>query len=148
MDITEFLAPDEVILDVRAPDKPRLLHDLCQRAAVKLELDAGVISDAILKREALGSTGTGDGIAIPHARVPGVQKPFGLLARLKRGIDYAAIDEKPVDVVFLLVLPAATGGEQLNALACVARKLRDARVMTAVRRARTVGEMFDAMAAQ
>jgi PTS system nitrogen regulatory IIA component len=126
MDIKDFLAPSDVFVDIRASNKTRLLEDLCRRAASLLKVDADKITSNILKREELGSTGMGGGVAIPHARIVDVKKPFGLLARLKSSIDFDAIDRVPVDIVFLLLLPTAPAGEQLNALALVARRLRDA----------------------
>ena len=81
----------------------------------------------------------GDGVAIPHARIAGMKRPFGLLARLKSSIDFEAIDRVPVDIVFLLLLPVAPAGEQLNSLALVARKLRDADTTGKASQARSPG---------
>ncbi len=128
MDITRFLSEGDAFIDVRAPDKTHLLKDLCARAAKARKLDLDRIASEILKREDLGSTGVGGGIAIPHARVADLAAPFGLIARLRRAIDFEAIDGKPVDIVFLLLLPTAAAGEHLNALAAVARRLRDQKV--------------------
>ena len=125
MDIREFLAPADTLVDLRAADKTRLLQDLAGRAAAALNLAAERISAEILKREELGSTGTGGGVAIPHARIQGLNKSFGILARLNKPINFEAVDSQPVDLVFLLLLPANPVGEQLKALASVARKLRD-----------------------
>src|SRR5665811_1212659 len=124
MDIKEILAPSDVLVGIRTSDKTRLLEDLCRRAASILKIDADKITADILKREELGSTGLGGGVAIPHARIADVKKPFGLLARLKSAIEFDAIDRQPVDLIFLLLLPTASAGEQLNALALVARTLR------------------------
>jgi nitrogen PTS system EIIA component len=146
MDIRDFLAAADVLSDVRASDKPRLLHDLCRRAAAELKLEPALVSELILKREELGSTGTGNGIAIPHARLPELTKPYGVLARLRKGLDFAAIDDAPVDLVFLLLLPAAAAGEQLSALASVARKLRDPEIAATLRRARDTDEMYRVIA--
>ena len=88
-------------------------------------MNADEVSEQITKREELGSTGVGNGVALPHARLRGLKVPFGLLARLRQGIDFAAIDDQPVDIVFLLLLPETADGAQLNALACVARAMRD-----------------------
>src|ERR1035441_3348231 len=126
MDIKEFLAPSDVFIGIRGSNKTQLLQDLCRRAASILKIDADKITADILKREELGSTGMGGGVAIPHARIPDVKKPFGIFARLKSAIEFDAIDRDPVDLVFLLLLPTASAGEQLNALALVARRLRDA----------------------
>jgi nitrogen PTS system EIIA component len=146
MEIKDILAPDGVLGDIRAPDKGRLLQELSQRAAVSLGIEAGAVANAILKREDLGSTGVGAGVALPHARLPHVVRPFGILARLRKPIDFAAIDAEPVDLVFLLLLSAVPEGEQLNALACVARKLRIPEVAAALRGAGDAAQMYRAMA--
>jgi PTS system nitrogen regulatory IIA component len=146
MEIVEFLSPTEVIVNAGAPDKIRLLADLCCRAASALKLDPGRITADILKREDLGSTGVGGGVAIPHARLVDLKKPFGVLARLKSPIDFDAIDRQPVDIVFLLLLPTTAAGEQLNILALVARRLRDADVVRNARRAPDAAALFAAMA--
>jgi PTS system nitrogen regulatory IIA component len=147
MHIADFLSPDDTLCDVRASGKDRLLRELTGKAAKALRLDAAPLVDAIAKREQLGSTGMGDGIAIPHARVASLWKPFGVLARLRRAIDFAAIDGKPVDIVFLLLLPTAPHGEQLTALAGVARKLRDAQVTANLRGADDSAGIYRAITA-
>ena len=146
MDIKDFLAPADVIVDMRATDKEQLLLDLSRRGVAALGLDVELVTAEILKREELGSTGMGEGIAIPHARIPKLDRPFGILARLKKAIDFAAIDEKPVDLVFLLLLPGATEGDQLNALASVARMLRNPVTSSAIRAARNGAEAYEAIA--
>ena len=146
MDIKDFLAPSDVLVGIRASDKTRLLEDLCRRAASILKIDADKITGDILKREELGSTGIGGGVAIPHARIAVVKKPFGLLGRLKSAIEFDAIDHQPVDLVFLLLLPMASAGEQLNALAMVARRLRDADITRDARRALDPSGLYAAVA--
>ena len=145
MDIKDFLSPADVFLDVRAADKARLLQDISKRAAATLELDAALVADAILKREALGSTGVGGGVAIPHARIAEMRRPFGIMVRLRKPIDFDAVDGAPVDVVFTLLLPATPAGEQLNALAAVSRKLRKREIMSGLRRANDASEMYRAL---
>jgi PTS system nitrogen regulatory IIA component len=112
MVIRDFLSPSDALIAVRASDKRRLLQDLASRAAAALDLPADRIGSELLRREELGSTGTGGGIAIPHARMSGIKKPFGMLVRLKQPIAFDAIDDQPVEIVFLLLLPAASAGEQ------------------------------------
>jgi nitrogen PTS system EIIA component len=145
MDIKEFLSPSDTLVDVRAADKTHLLQELARRAAATLNLAAELISAEILKREELGSTGTGGGVAIPHARIQGLNKTFGILARLKKPIDFEAIDSKPVDLVFLLLLPANPAGEQLNALASIARRLRDPASLRSFRSADGAAGLYNAM---
>jgi PTS system nitrogen regulatory IIA component len=135
MQVSDFLSPQNVMLDVRASDKTQLLRELSIQAADQAGLDAREVSASILKREELGSTGVGDGVALPHARLPELKAPFALLARLRHAIDFEAIDDEPVDIVFLLLLPETANGEQLNALACVARALRNSEALTLLRKA-------------
>ena len=146
MKIPDFLSPANVILDVRASDKSRLLQQLSTQAASELGLDPDEVSNQIAKREELGSTGVGNGVALPHARLPGLKAPFGLLARLRHGIDFEAIDGQPVDVVFLLLLPETGDGAQLNALASVARALRDPDALRRLRRASDDEALYRAIA--
>lgn len=136
MTIEEFLQPANVVVDLRASDKEAVLRELAGRAALALHRDTQALLKALHEREDLGSTGMGDGIAIPHIRLEGIERPFGILVRLTRPIEFAAVDGRPVDVLFLLVLPReARGGGQLNALACVARRLRDEATVKAIRQA-------------
>jgi PTS system nitrogen regulatory IIA component len=146
MKISEFLTPAETLLNVRASDKDQLLRGLARKAAAKLKLSEDDIASALLKREELGSTGMGNGVAIPHARFPAIEKPFGIVGRLKQPIDFNAIDGQPVDIVFVLLLPAAAEGEQLGALACVARKLRAVDDIAQLRRAKNATELYAALA--
>ena len=146
MKISDFLTPSHVMLDLRASDKSRLLQQLSAQAAVEVGLDAADVSKQIAKREELGSTGVGNGVALPHARLKGLKSPFGLLARLRQGIDFEAIDDQPVDIVFLLLLPDAPNDAKLNALACAARALRDSEVLERVRGAPTREAIFQAVA--
>jgi nitrogen PTS system EIIA component len=145
MEIKDFLLPIDALINVRVSDKSRLLQELAARAASALDLDANLISTALLKREDFGSTGTGGGVAIPHARIQDLKKPFGTLVRLKHAIDFDAIDGKPVDIVFLLLLPAQPQGDPLNALASVARRLTDPDSAWRLRHAADAEELYTAM---
>jgi PTS system nitrogen regulatory IIA component len=143
--IAEFLSPDDVIDRVTVKGKRQLLHDLSERAASAVRLPGNLVSREILKREALGSTGVGGGIAIQHARIPGLTRPFGILARLKKAIDFEAVDARAVDIVFLLLLTTGQHDEQLNALASIARKLRDPKIAGNIRNGRNEAAMYDAL---
>jgi nitrogen PTS system EIIA component len=145
VEIKDFLSPLQTRVGVRAINKSRLLHELAHRAAVVLGLDEAVLAEALLKREALGSTGTGAGIAVPHARLERVARPFGILVRLAKAIDFDAIDGRPVDIVFLLLLPAEPQGDQLNALACAARHLRNNTILREMRRAADDAALYRAV---
>jgi PTS system nitrogen regulatory IIA component len=142
MNIADLLSADAVAVDVRAGDKAALLKDLAGRAAASLHIAADALTAEILRRDELGSTGIGGGVSIPHARFREVKKPFGYLVRLRQPIAFQAIDGKPVDIVFLLALPAADQLEQLNALAAVARRLRDRDVLRRLREAPTAAALY------
>ena len=101
----------------------------------------------LMKREEFGSTGMGGGVAIPHARFHQINKPFGLLVRLRKPIDFDAVDGKPVDIVFLLLLPNRQDSQGLAALACVARKLREPAITAALRSAPDGEELYHALVA-
>src|SRR4029078_6096644 len=145
MKISDFLSPADVALDVRESDKVRLLQQLSSQAAAKVGLSANEVCTQIIKREELGSTGVGNGVALPHARLQGLTTPFGLFARLRHGIDFEAIDSQPVNIVFLLLLPDGTGASQLNALASVARALRDPETLQRIRSAADRDSLFQAI---
>ena len=147
MTISDLLTPDDVILDLRAADKRRLLEELAQRAARPAHIDSLVILEALRARETLGSTGMGAGIAIPHARLASLSRPIGLFARLRPLVEFDAIDGQRIDLVFLLLLPSQAQGEHLNALACVARRLRDEATTAALRAARAPHKLYAILAA-
>ena len=117
--------PDAVLACVKASGKKALLAELAGRAAALYKLDERRLFDRLLERERLGSTGIGGGIAIPHGRMAGMEKPVGLFARLGHPVDFDSIDERPVDTVFLLLAPEGAGADHLKALARVSRLLRD-----------------------
>jgi len=133
MKIRDVLSPTDIIIGVRASDKIRLLEQLSTQAAAKSGLAANEVAREIAKREELGSTGVGNGVALPHARLTNLKTPFALFARLRHGIDFDAIDGEPVDIVVLLMVPEAADRVKGKTLACVARALSDADTLQKVR---------------
>lgn len=125
MDLAALLDKSRIVLGLRAKDKEQLLRDLSARAAAIVGIDAQTVSSALHAREALGSTGLGEGFALPHARIEGLDHLFGMFVRLSRPIPFDAIDEQPVDLVFLLLVPATADNEHLAMLAAICRRLRD-----------------------
>lgn len=146
MKISDLLSPGDVMIDVRALQKRLLMQELAARTAAGLGLPADQVASYLLKREDLGSTGIGRGVAIPHARLPDLQRPHGLLAKLKQPVDFEAIDGQAVDLVFVLLLPAAAEHEALGALALVARTLRSADNLARLRGAKNASELYSAIA--
>lgn len=139
----DLIMPEDVLVDVRAASKRRVLAELAAHAARRLGIAPDILLDALLRREELGSTGVGEGIAIPHARLDEIQRPYGIFARLRSGIEFDAVDDQPVDLIVLLLLPTAGPGAQLNALACISRTLRDPEIASPLRKARDPQDAHD-----
>jgi PTS system nitrogen regulatory IIA component len=125
MKIADLIGLHQIVVGLRVSDKTQLLQELARRASAALAIDQSLIVDAIQARENLGSTGLGKGFALPHARLDRLSAPFVLFVRLARAIDFAAIDERPVDLVILLLTAANTGNQHLTTLATLSRPLRD-----------------------
>ena len=135
MPIGEIIAADRIEVGLRVADKMQLLQELAARAAAALGLDRRAIFEALLARENLGSTGLGKGFALPHARLEALSETFALFVRLARPIDFEAIDERPVDLVILLLSPANGGNHHLATLAALSRPLRDVGFLQQLRQA-------------
>lgn len=125
MEITDLISPAAVIPNLRATSKKQALQDLAKKAAEITGLHERAIFDVLLERERLGTTGVGNGIAIPHGKLPAMERLYGVFARLEKPIAFEAIDEQPVDLIFLLLAPESAGADHLKALARVSRLLRD-----------------------
>jgi nitrogen PTS system EIIA component len=125
MEIADMLVPEAVLASVRTSGKKALLQDMAERAAKLTGLPERRIFETLIERERLGSTGMGQGIAIPHGRIAGLPKIVGLFARLETPIAYDAVDDQPVDLVFLLLAPEGAGADHLKALARASRLLRN-----------------------
>ncbi len=126
MPLIDLIAPNAILPALKVNSKKQVLQQLAERAAVLTGQNERAIFDILMQREKLGSTAVGNGIAIPHGKMPGLSRLFGLFARLDRPIDFEALDNQPVDLVFLLLAPEGAGADHLKALARIARLLRDA----------------------
>ena len=133
MDISDLLAPEGVIANLRATSKKQALQELARKAAEVTGQHERAVFDVLLERERLGTTGVGNGIAIPHGKLANLEKLHGVFARLERPIDFESIDERPVDLIFLLLAPEGAGADHLKALARVSRLLRDKAVCEKLR---------------
>ena len=125
MNISDLLAPDAVLAALKVQSKKQLLQELSAKASVQTRLPERKIFETLTERERLGSTGVGQGIAIPHGRIAEIKKIVGVFARLESPIDYDAVDKQPVDLVFMLLAPEDAGADHLKALARVSRLLRN-----------------------
>ena len=146
MRIADLIAPAHVLAALRVQDKPQLLAELARRSAAAIGIDASTILTALRTREQLGSTGLGQGFALPHARIDGLTTFFGLFARLARPIDFEAIDGHPVDLVFLLLIPPDANAEHVAALAAIARPIRDRQFVRELRQAKDAAELHNRLA--
>lgn len=125
MEISDLIGPEHVIAHLRATSKKQALQELARRAAEITGQNERSVFDVLMDRERLGTTGVGNGIAIPHGKLPSLDRLYGLFARLDRPIDFDAIDDRPVDLIFLLLAPESAAADHLKALARVSRLLRD-----------------------
>jgi PTS system nitrogen regulatory IIA component len=125
MEIADLITPRSVVPQLRAANKKQVLSELAKRAAAMTGIHERTIYDVLIERERLGTTGIGMGIGIPHGRLPGLDRLCGIFARLDRAVPFEAIDDQPVDLIFLLLAPETAGADHLKALAQVSRLLRD-----------------------
>ncbi|MFZ1815210.1 MAG: PTS IIA-like nitrogen regulatory protein PtsN [Rhizobiaceae bacterium] len=133
MDLSDLLGPGDIIAALKSSSKRQLLQDLSEKAEAKTGIPARQIFDTLLQRERLGSTGVGNGIAIPHGKLPGLTKISAIFARLDKAIDYEALDDQPVDIIFLLLAPEGAGADHLKALARIARVMREPDMVSKLR---------------
>jgi PTS system nitrogen regulatory IIA component len=123
--VADLVRPEAIIPNLKAGSKKQALQELANRAAEISGLDARDIFDTILERERLGTTGVGQGIAIPHGKLRAIDGLYGVFARADHPIDFDSIDDQPVDLIFLLLAPEEAGADHLKALAKISRLLRD-----------------------
>lgn len=131
--ITDILSSDAVVAPLRVKSKKRLLQEISNFAAQKLNLNESIVQSVLLERETLGPTGVGNGVAIPHGRVSELDRVHGFFFRLDAPIDFESVDRKPIDLVFMLLAPEQAGADHLKALAKVSRLLREENVRAKLR---------------
>jgi len=137
MQLADFLDCDAIKTSLPGGNKRSLVQQLANLAGQRLGIDSAAIVAALNEREQLGSTGFGQGVAIPHAKIDGLPEIYALFARLGEPVDYKAIDGRPIDLVFLLLSPPDAGAEHLKALAAISRVTRDAATLERLRGARS-----------
>jgi nitrogen PTS system EIIA component len=142
MEITDLITPRTVVAQLRATTKKQALQELAKRASAMTGIQERTIYDVLIERERLGSTGIGMGIGIPHGRLPGLDRLCGIFARLDRPVAFDAIDDQPVDLIFLLLAPESAGADHLKALARVSRLLRDQTVCEKLRGTDNVDALY------
>ena len=144
--LTDLVAPNAIVPALKVNSKKQVLAELAAKAAELSGLNERAVLEILQQREKLGSTGVGNGIAIPHGKLPKLGKLFGLFARLERPVDFEALDGQAVDLVFLLLAPEGAGADHLKALARVARLLRDSDVARKLRNSRDAEALYAVLA--
>lgn len=142
MPLSDLLAPNAVFPSLKATNKKLAIQELSAHAASLTGHDEREIFETLLRRERLGSTGVGGGVAIPHGKLPKLDRIVGLFARLDAPVDFNSLDGEPVDLIFLLLAPEAAGADHLKALARIARLLRDPEAAKKLRAARDANSAF------
>jgi PTS system nitrogen regulatory IIA component len=133
MDLSDLIRPEAILGSLKANSKKQVIQALAEKAAEMTGLEERQIFETLLQREKLGSTGVGSGIAIPHGKLAKLDRIFGLFARLAKPVDFEALDDQPVDLVFLLLAPEGAGADHLKALARIARLFREPGIVNKLR---------------
>ena len=133
MDLSDLIGPSAILPALRANSKKQVLQLVAEKAAEVTGLPERELFDTVLQRERLGSTGIGNGIAIPHGKLSGISRITGIFARLEQPVDFEALDDQKVDLIFLLVAPESAGADHLKALSRIARLLRDGETVAKIR---------------
>jgi PTS system nitrogen regulatory IIA component len=142
MQIVDLLSPDGVVATLKVQGKKQLLQELSARAAALVRIPERRIYETLTERERLGTTGVGQGIAIPHGRLANLEKIVGLFVRLDAPIEYDAVDKQPVDLIFMLLAPEGAGADHLKALARVSRLLRNQAACEKLRAAKSAEALY------
>ncbi|HVX99991.1 MAG TPA: PTS IIA-like nitrogen regulatory protein PtsN [Pseudorhodoplanes sp.] len=145
MPLSDIIAPQAIMPALKVNAKKQALAEIAARAAALSGQNERAILDVLIQREKLGSTGIGHGVAIPHGKLPKLDRLFGVFARLERPIDFEALDGEPVDLIFMLLAPEGAGADHLKALALVARVLRDPDVARKLRESRDAEALYAVM---
>lgn len=142
MNLADIILPEHTSIGVSVSTKWRALQNMAEKAGKAFGVEEQAIIRALETRENLGSTGIGNGIAVPHASIPGMTSPRGLLVRFAQPLDFEAIDDVPTDIAFMLLFGENNRGEYLNVLAAIARRLQSEGVLASMRKARSADELY------
>lgn len=142
MDVSDLISPDAVFHSLKSRSKKQALQELADAAATIVDLPSRDIFDVLLQRERLGSTGIGQGVAIPHGKLGKLTKIHGLFAHLSEPVDFDSVDDEPVDTIFLLLAPEGAGADHLKALARISRLLRDGTILQKLRNAHDSAALY------
>lgn len=147
MELADILSKDDVIACAKVASKRQLLQLVADKATAHAGLDAGLVFETLMEREQLGSTGLGNGIAIPHGKLEGLKGVRAMFVRLDQPLDFEAVDDQPVDLIMVLLAPTGSGADHLKALAKVARLLRTEKLVGDLRHTRDADKIYDLLTA-
>jgi PTS system nitrogen regulatory IIA component len=145
MPLTDIIAPNAIVPALKVNNKKQAIQELAAQAAKLTGLNARTVLEVLQQRERLGSTAVGNGVAIPHGKLPKLGSLFGMFARLEKPIDFEALDNQKVDLVFLLLAPETAGADHLKALAKIARLLRDPEIARKLRESQDADALYAVM---
>lgn len=148
MELDEIITPKAVLANLKPGSKKQLLHELANVAAHMVKREPQEVFETLLERERLGSTGVGNGVAIPHGKIDGIDQITGVFARLPQPVDFDALDDQPVDIVFMLLAPTGSGADHLKALSRIARVLRNQATLTSIRKTSDPDGIFSLLTTQ
>lgn len=148
IDLSALLRNGVVLPKLKVQSRKQVFHALCGELSNIVDIEERIIFEAVMDRERLGSTGVGEGVAIPHARLEGLSKPLGGFARLEAPVDFEAVDERPCDLVFMLLAPMSAGADHLRALAAVSRAFREPSIRAALREASTQEQVWTTLCSE
>ncbi|MEM8749150.1 MAG: PTS IIA-like nitrogen regulatory protein PtsN [Pseudomonadota bacterium] len=148
MELNQIITPQTIVGDLKSNSKKQVLQALAHVAAPVVGFDEHAVFETLLERERLGSTGVGNGVAIPHGKLPGTKRIVGVFARNTKPIAFDAIDDQPVDLFFMLLAPEGSGADHLKALSRIARVLRDQTTLSRLRSTHDVDMLHEVLTAQ
>jgi len=148
IDLSSLLRNGVVLPKLQVQSRKQVFHALCGELSTVSNIDEREIFDAVMDRERLGSTGVGEGVAIPHARLEKLSAPLGAFARLETPVDFESVDDRPCDLIFMLLAPLSAGADHLRALAAVSRAFREASIRAALREAGTQEDVLSVLCSE
>ncbi|MEE9314658.1 MAG: PTS IIA-like nitrogen regulatory protein PtsN [Rhizobiaceae bacterium] len=148
MELNDIISPDSILANLKPNSKKQLLQELAEAGAAQLGVDVQAVFETLLEREHLGSTGVGNGVAIPHGKIAGIDRIVGVFAQLAKPVEFDSMDEQPVDIAFMLLAPEGSGADHLKALSRIARVLRNQATLASIRHASDPDAIYSLLTAQ
>ena len=148
MELNDIILPDNVLANIKPSSKKQVLQEVADVAARTLGISPQTVFETLLDRERLGSTGVGNGVAIPHGKISSIDKITGVFARLAKPVAFDAMDDQPVDIIFMLLAPEGSGADHLKALSRIARVLRNQATLSQIRKTSDADAIYSLLTTQ